>query len=195
MDLHLLQKAAANGDVASLRAVLLHNSIALHEMLATTTVDTPLLIAAALGHHEFVKEIMSRMPNLARQSGKRGAYPLHMAAASGHVRVVAELLEVGGQELCRLRDKDGRMPIHIAATRLGEVGVFEKLTEADPDSLQEVTGRGETVLHLSVKAHQMNVVKFLSARPDFGSLLNVQDEQGNTALHLAAAGKSTEVSN
>lgn len=134
------------------------------------------------------------MPNLARHNGKRGAYPLHMAAASGHVRVVAELLKLHGQDLCRLRDKDCRMPIHIAAL-LGEVDVLEKLIEADPDSLHEVTGGGETVLHLSVKAHQINVVKFLSVSPCFGSLLNMQDEKGNSALHLAAALKSTEVSN
>lgn len=196
MDPEELEKAGEQGDVRLLQMLLQHDPNLLHQVLASTSMaaDSPLHTAAMRGHHEFVKEVLTHVPDLARQRNKRGSYPLHLAAANGHGQVVEELLTMVGSDLCQLQDKDGRMAIHVAAMK-GRIDVLDKLVAADPNSLEElVTTKGETVLHLSVRAHQISVVKFLAEQPSFDAvLLNHKDVHGSTSLHLAAAGKNLEV--
>ena len=56
-----------------------------------------------------------------------------------------------------------------------------------------VTNLGETVLHLAVKYNQFDGLKYLIDTLNIQELVNVQDNNGNTVLHIATAGKLTTV--
>jgi hypothetical protein len=46
-------------------------------------------------------------------------------------------------------------------------------------------GRGRTFLHAAVQHEGSSVVRYACRRPECASIMNAQDEDGNTALHLA----------
>ena len=46
--------------------------------------------------------------------------------------------------------------------------------------------RGRTALHAAVESGEHEAVSFFMNRPEFEVLINEQDEEGNTPIHLAA---------
>ncbi|KAK4435194.1 hypothetical protein Salat_0682700 [Sesamum alatum] len=139
-------------------------------------------------------------PTLPTQS--RWLYPLHLASAGGHLEIVTFLLEFGKQksaveELCMKKDRDGRTAIHSAVVN-GTIDVIDVLFVHCPQAATEVTFHQDIVLHLVVKHHQHEALKFLIDRKfgsSAGSLLNLGDwEGGNTILHLATANRQLQVS-
>ncbi|XP_024010853.1 ankyrin repeat-containing protein ITN1-like [Eutrema salsugineum] len=69
----------------------------------------------------------------------------------------------------------------------GRVRVLDELVSANPESLEEVTARGETVLHLAVRFCQFDgFVALLEHLKEFDKLcvLNKQDNRGNTVIDL-----------
>ncbi|GAB4837005.1 hypothetical protein Ancab_001919 [Ancistrocladus abbreviatus] len=52
---------------------------------------------------------------------------------------------------------------------------------------------GDTILHLSVKYNQFEVLKYLVDEVVDKESLNEKDNKGNTILHLAMANKQVEV--
>uniref|UniRef100_J3MWL6 PGG domain-containing protein n=1 Tax=Oryza brachyantha TaxID=4533 RepID=J3MWL6_ORYBR len=75
-------------------------------------------------------------------------------------------------------------PIHMAATR-GLKGVLTVLDKF-PGCATLSDGSGKTFLHKAVEWRKYDIVAFVCQNnPRFASVLNVQDVDGNTALHLA----------
>ncbi|KAJ7950752.1 Ankyrin repeat-containing protein [Quillaja saponaria] len=121
---------------------------------------------------------------------------LHLAAANGHVEILNELLKVGC-DLCTIEGREKRIPLHYAAIK-GRVHVMKILLSACPESVENQTVRGETALLLAVKNNQFEGFTLLVAHlKQFQkeSVLNKQDNQGNTILHLASSRKQYEVFN
>ncbi|XP_062227607.1 ankyrin repeat-containing protein At5g02620-like [Phragmites australis] len=84
-------------------------------------------------------------------------------------------------------DIDGLFPLHVAASAGNLVAVIILLTEC-AGCAGLLDSQGRTFLHTAVEKKRSTIVKFVCMRPDFKSILNVQDNQGNTALHLAVLG-------
>ncbi|XP_062230083.1 protein ACCELERATED CELL DEATH 6-like [Phragmites australis] len=84
-------------------------------------------------------------------------------------------------------DIDGLFPLHVAASAGNLVAVIILLTEC-AGCAGLLDSQGRTFLHTAVEKKRSTIVKFVCMRPDFKSILNVQDNQGNTALHLAILG-------
>ncbi|KAI9073787.1 hypothetical protein K1719_044234, partial [Acacia pycnantha] len=97
---------------------------------------------------------------------------------------------------CLLKDDEGWTSLHCASQK-GKIDVIEELIRTCPQCLEQVTEKGETVLHVAVKANQFEAVKVLAdsiMRHNFHNLLKAQDRKGKTAYQLAAAKSQTTLS-
>ncbi|KAJ8450464.1 hypothetical protein Cgig2_002149 [Carnegiea gigantea] len=192
-----LYEAALVGDVSSLLEVLRLDASILDrcciQRLARGFIQSPLHIAADLGHLDFVNKILESKPELAEERDhKQGCTPLHLSAAKGHLEIVNVLLAVN-PNVCLERNDIGRNPIHVAALK-GQKLVLGKLLEVRPQAAYERTSIGETVLHLCVKHDQLETLKFLVEFIGSAPLLNAKDSIGDTILHLALATRQVETS-
>ncbi|KAG8375719.1 hypothetical protein BUALT_Bualt10G0129700 [Buddleja alternifolia] len=183
-----LYRATIEGNVEALIKLIQEDPLILDRSMATTFGETPLHVAALLGHQQFTIELVTRKPELARELDSRGSSALHLASAKGHVGIIKALVALD-PDMCFLRDKDGRNPIHIAGQK-GRIGVLKELLGAESGAARALLQlRGETILHLCVDYCQFDAFQFLVENVDFQDLINCKDSNGNTILHLAVADK------
>ncbi|KAI6682167.1 hypothetical protein NL676_036048 [Syzygium grande] len=142
-----------------------------------------------LGHSDFVEEILAQKAELAREQDSQSSMPL-LAAAKGYLNIVASLSRVS-PEICFVRDKYKRNPLHVAALK-GLVDVLERLVRARPDAARSVVDHGQMILHLCVKHNRLEALKLLLDMLGDDKFINSRDEGGNTILHLAAVDKQIE---
>uniref|UniRef100_A0A5B7AXJ0 PGG domain-containing protein n=1 Tax=Davidia involucrata TaxID=16924 RepID=A0A5B7AXJ0_DAVIN len=189
-----LSEAAVKGSVDSLLELLQEDPLILDRTIVSCISETPLHIASILGHLDFVREILSRKPELASELDSHGSSPLHLASAKGHLQIVKELLLVD-PGMCTVCDTDGRSALHVAAIK-GRVEVLTHLVRVIPESTRVLTDRGETVLHLCVKHNRLEALKLLiELMKKDSELVNWKDCDGNTILHIAVAKKQIETLN
>ena len=113
-----------------------------------------------------------------------GWIPLHFAAHLGNVKVVELFLE-GDTSIAYKRDKEGMSALHISANE-GHVNVMRTLITKCPYTCELLDKKSRTALHLAVKGGKRDAVAILLEELAFRDLINEQDEDGNTPLHLAA---------
>lgn len=184
-----LLEAALKGSVASLLELLHEDPLVLDRNIASCVSETPLHVAATLGHLDFVTTLLSHKPELAFELDSTGSSPLHLASAKGHLEIVKQLL-MADPRMCHVRNQDGLTPLHVAAIK-GRVAVLIELVRCVPESIQALTDRSETVIHLLVKHNRVDALKWLVelvGKYDDG-LINWRDGDGYTVLHVAVARK------
>ncbi|KAJ0043282.1 hypothetical protein Pint_18892 [Pistacia integerrima] len=123
--------AACNGDIGALQELHRSDPLILFKV-ALETSDTPLHVAALLGHSQFAKVVMDRNPELSREVNHDGHTPLHLASSKG-------------------------TPLHCATIK-GRLEVTRQLLSCCPESARDVTSRNETMLHLAVKNSQTELL-------------------------------------
>lgn len=131
-------------------------------------------------------------PDFASKRDSFGCTPLHHASSKGHLDCAKELLR-HDSEIFNIQDDEGRTALHWAVTK-GRIGILDEILSLSLESAEAITKNGETILHLGVKNNQYDAIIFLMERLDTRKLREKQDSDGNTILHLAAAGKLTAVS-
>ncbi|KAL0288582.1 UNVERIFIED_CONTAM: hypothetical protein Sangu_2651000 [Sesamum angustifolium] len=156
-------------------------------MLELDTAISSLHAAASSGNTEIVKLILKGRPDFARKRDVDGCTPLHLACSKGLLDITRELVKLDSN-LCLIPDCEGRIPLHHAAIK-GRINIIGELLSASLDSAEATTYNGETILHLAVKNNQYEVVKYLTESLNTSELRNMQDNDGNTVLHLATAAK------
>ena len=75
--------------------------------------------------------------------------PPHAASAIGRIEMAIEFLKLeifSCKSPCHLRDKRGGIPLHYVVIR-GRIPAIKELISRCPQSLQELTALGTTVLH------------------------------------------------
>ncbi|KAH6782952.1 hypothetical protein C2S52_007911 [Perilla frutescens var. hirtella] len=186
-----LFETATQGSISSLQQLLKEDTLILDRAVVNSFNETPLHVAAMLGHVDFVKEIIELKPQLVNELNSQKSSPLHLASAKGHVDVVKALLSAD-QGTCLARDRNELTPIHLAASK-GRVEVMRVLLEAQPHAARLTVYGGESILHLCVKRYQLEALKLVVETVDeTHELVNSKDVDGNTALHLAVADKQVE---
>ncbi|RWR80874.1 ankyrin repeat-containing protein NPR4-like protein [Cinnamomum micranthum f. kanehirae] len=183
-----LHEAAITGDALELDRLIKEDPDILSGAAAE---ETPLHIAAQLGHTEFVAMIGILKPEFAHAKNSEGQCPLHLASAKGHVETAAKLLEINS-DVCFVHDRDGRTPLHIAAMK-GRIQVLEKLAEKKIKAAWVLADCGQPILHLCANHNQFDALKLIIERvkdkaPEkLVEFVNLKDDDDNTILHLLAA--------
>ncbi|KAJ6673282.1 ANKYRIN REPEAT-CONTAINING PROTEIN ITN1-LIKE [Salix viminalis] len=184
--------AASRGDVNTLQELIGEDPLILHTVTVTTS-NTPLHVAALLGHTRFAMEVMQNYPGLADELNQQGLSPIHLASAKGHLEIVKGMLALRS-DLALIKDEDGNIPLHTAAIR-GRREILKQLFTTE--SANELNSSRETVLHLAVKHNRYQALELLIQlvnQYQIGNeLLDAVDVGHNTILHLACAGKKSKM--
>ncbi|XP_062114575.1 ankyrin repeat-containing protein NPR4-like [Humulus lupulus] len=137
------------------------------------------------GFDEFVKKVLERCGSeILERADEYGWMPHHHAANIGQSEIFKLFLEAK-RSLAYIKDKQGMNALHIAA-RKGYTEVIRTLLEECPDIAELLDNRERTALHIAVEHKQLSVVRTLSHERAFIDLINEQDNEGYTALHVAA---------
>ncbi|KAE8055479.1 hypothetical protein FH972_012319 [Carpinus fangiana] len=188
-----LRHAAQKGNVDALYASIQKDAKVLDRIDEIPFVDTPLHVAAYAGHTQFAMEIMRLKPSFARKLNQHGFSPIHLALQNYQPQVVLQLLDID-EDLVRVQGRDGMTPLlYVAQT--GNLYLLAEFLKACPKSIEDITIRRETVLHIALKHNMFDAFSLLLGwlrRTWFKNaslwekkLLNWQDDDGNTLLHIA----------
>ncbi|GAB2260364.1 hypothetical protein Droror1_Dr00011219 [Drosera rotundifolia] len=158
----------------------------------------PLLYPAIMAKNKgMLDTILNNASELIRMRDGQGRMAIHYAASSGYDYGVDSLIRKDNSCVMQ-RDDEGVSPVHIAA-RNGQIKVLKKLLEELNKLLEElnklldncqymeelVTNKGRNILHEAADYGKHDVVKHILNSPLLSSLVNQQDNEGNTPLHLA----------
>lgn len=147
-----------------------------------------------------------------------GRTPLHYAAYFGNFEVVKLFLENNNISLAYERDTQGMTALHISDERdiqdihisdeqdiqgmsalhisamKGHCDVMRAIIEKFPYTCELLDNRGRTALHLAAESGSTKAVKILLSSLAFQDLINEQEnDEGNTAMHLAAIKRRYDV--
>ncbi|KAK8576829.1 hypothetical protein V6N13_121829 [Hibiscus sabdariffa] len=154
-----LRTAARKGNVSDLYTLIQRNGNVLRHLDEMEFIDTPLHIAAEQGCIRFATEMINLKPSFARKLNQQG--------------------------------KNGEIPLHYIGKAGNHDDLLDKFQEACPDCIRDVTVQNRTALLIAVENKRLDIFKVLietfRKKDYYQKVVNQKDEEGNTALHLAAS--------
>jgi ankyrin repeat protein len=204
-----LTDAAPEGSIGALYASIQSDPEVLDRIDKIPFVQTPLHTAAFAGHTRLAMEIMRLKPSFARKLNQDGFTPLHLALQKlralengqamqkKQTQLVCRLVSVD-KDLIRVQGKEGVTPLHYVA-EIGNLDLLTKFLKVCPTSIEDVTIRGENVLHIALKNNMPKLKAFSyllqlvlgayskDAKLLEEKLLNYTDDEGNTLSLLEVA--------
>jgi ankyrin repeat protein len=214
---HSLRDAAHQGNIDALYTLIARDPEVLDRVDKIPFVETPLHTVASAGHIQFAMEIMMLKPSFARKPNKDGFTPMHLALQKLHLHALENYQDLQrkqtgllvhrlldhDKDIVRVQGREGVTPLHYVA-QIGNLDLLSKFLKVCPTSIQDVTSRGETILHIALKYHHLDALKYLIrwlqlTRIENASfwqetLLNRKDDEGNTVLHIAVSNNQTQAS-
>ena len=143
----------------------------------------PLYYAALCGFRDLVEHLIIMHPQGVNADGGYHVRPL-MAALAGQHFQTADLLRHNGADL-HFRGGFGMSPLHATAFS-GNFDVVRKLIEYDPADANAMDGNGSTPLHWVSGGHYFKDGSVLRFLLEHGADISVQNQYGETPLHLAS---------
>lgn len=131
--------------------------------------------------------ILSQDPRLVKLRNKEGRTCLSFGASIGFyegIRYILAEFDKPASHLCYLTDDDGFTPIHMAAKE-GHVRIIKEFLKHCPDSIELLNSQCQNILHIAAESGKSKVVKYILGLDKQRRLINEQDLDGNTPLHLA----------
>ena len=187
-----LKAVSDEGNIDALYSLLEDCTCAhtLEQLDQKSFVENPIHIAARKGHTHFALEVMRLKPSFACKLNPQGWSPLHLAVQNGNTTTVLRLVEMN-KDLVRVQGKKAMTPLHCAAEQ-GNHQILSALLSGNPESLGDLTIRKQTALHVALENNKFDCADVL-LRVSWKKLLNLQDEDGNTPLHIAPTRNKVEV--
>lgn len=131
--------------------------------------------------------VLSQDPRFVKLRDKEGRTCLSLGASIGFYEGVCYILaefDKPASHLCYLADDDGFTPIQMAAKE-GHVGIIEEFLKHCPDSIELLNNQCQNILHVAAENGKSKVVKYIIGLDQQKRMVNEQDVDGNTPLHLA----------
>jgi ankyrin repeat protein len=132
---------------------------------------------------EIAKIIMEKRPEMAREATTGSCTPLRHVVLYGKIDMLRVMLEHDstlGYEI----DNQG-IPLLNAAAFRGQVAAAQELLKHCPDAPPYNKEDGDTLLHQAVQNDQEEFVEFVLKTPLLRKVVNMQNNNGTTALHNA----------
>lgn len=158
-------------------------------------IDTPLHFAAGEGLTQLALEIQRLMPSFGKKLNADGYSPLHLALQRGHNETSKAMIRLN-PELVSVQGREGMTPLHYAAEMDDGVDILVEFLVRCPESIEMLTVREETAVHVAVKSRKLACLKVLVGwlkMKGKEAVLGWQDFEGNSALHLAASTNQPKV--
>lgn len=148
--------------------------------------DTPLIVAAYMGHSEILQLLLAEGADVNHQTTNKKFTALHFACFRGHKHIVEILLENN----CRIetKDSDGRTPLLLAALQ-GNMDMMSLLIEKGA-TLDIQDNEGYTPLLTCIKMLHFSCVEELIR---IGADITMRTKSGDNMLTLAAKAESVEM--
>uniref|UniRef100_H2YS48 Uncharacterized protein n=1 Tax=Ciona savignyi TaxID=51511 RepID=H2YS48_CIOSA len=144
--------------------------------------------AVANGREEVVNLLIKKRADLGVKGGDKNQLPLHMASArtgNNSSSIAQSVVRATSKNLRLEPDKDGKIALFHAINENNQAAYRELLGVYAEEQLRyQHPGTGNTILHLACERRDAEMVKLFCRK---GSLVNVQNKEGITALHIAAA--------
>ncbi|KAL1216493.1 Protein ACCELERATED CELL DEATH 6 [Cardamine amara subsp. amara] len=169
-----------------------------HKMLQSSSLETKLasmfngrsVVHTAMGakRRDILALILSQDPRLVKLRNKEGRTCLSFGASIGFyegIRYILAEFDKPASHLSYVTDDDGFSPIHMAAKE-GHVRIVKEFLKHCPDSIELLNGQCQNILHVAAESGKSKVVKYiLGLDHKQKRMINEQDLDGNTPLHLA----------
>ncbi|KAK3433602.1 hypothetical protein EUGRSUZ_L00144 [Eucalyptus grandis] len=138
-------------------------------------------------------ELATLSPPFARMLNPEGYSPMHLALQHGQYQTVRALMNFD-PELIQVYGRGRITPLHYVAEKEGdeELELLAEFLCACKSSIEDLTSRCETAVHIAVKNHNLKAFKVLFGwlkRVYLTEILNWKDEDGNTVMHIAVSGE------
>jgi ankyrin repeat protein len=147
-----------------------------------------LLEAVQNNSEEQVLLFLKMGANPSAKENESGNTTLHLAAQNGHQSIVKLLLSKAS---VNEKNINGDTPLHLAVQG-GHLSVIKEL--CDPDTIKEKNNQGDTPLHLAVLNAEnagVEIAELLLSNTQ--ALINIVNNEGNTALHMVAKAATATV--
>ncbi|CAM0958514.1 unnamed protein product [Alopecurus aequalis] len=134
------------------------------------------------------EDLLKWNSSLTTHMDRDGSTPIHIASSLSYPSGFKQLFKANPAPVYQA-DKNGLFPIHVAAS-VGEIDIVRLIVEKFPSCAGLRTAQGRTFLHVAVENIRLPIVSFVCRTPSLAWILNMQDNGGNTALHLAIQAES-----
>uniref|UniRef100_A0ACD5VJ80 Uncharacterized protein n=1 Tax=Avena sativa TaxID=4498 RepID=A0ACD5VJ80_AVESA len=185
-----LYLAAMSGAADAVRAII----VSCGDASAVGTYSQNALHAAVLQSSEMVALLVQWRPALASTVDINKSSPLHFAASDGDCSIIQDLLAHSPPSTAYLQDRDGISALHAAAV-MGHLAAVRLLLRLYPACADIRENQGRSFLHAAAMKGRSSIVSYTVKNKMLEHLLNTQDREGNTPLHLAVvAGEHKAIS-
>ncbi|XP_013619452.1 PREDICTED: ankyrin repeat-containing protein At5g02620 [Brassica oleracea var. oleracea] len=141
--------------------------------------------------------VLRQNPRLIELRNEEGRTCLSFGASIGFYEGISYILsdfDKAASSLCYVADNDGFFPIHMAASE-GHVRIIKEFLKHCPDSVELLNNQCQNILHVAAKTGRSKVVNYLLELDEEKRMMNEQDVDGNTPLHLATKHRHSMVVN
>ncbi|KAG5224809.1 alpha-latroinsectotoxin-Lt1a [Salix suchowensis] len=154
------------------------------DLLKNLKGKSPVHAAVQGRKREILEQIAKEKPDLLRQEDEQGENPLHCAASLGYVWETQFLLKEYRDGAIQ-KNNEGNMPIHVASKE-GHVAVVDAYISEWSDPTEFLNTKRKNILHVAAETGRHQVVTHILQNQNLEPLINMQDLDGNTPLHLAS---------